>query len=157
MEEQRKAGSKEFIFTLIWAVIVFLIGQILADKIQVYKFIGGLIMLLMYCIVGFFVLTRYSAVFTYTVNNNRIKINRLIGHRNKEIDFAISNITKIAAAGEKINAQNVYCMTPKIFSKKGTSCIVYNKSGFEEAVIFEPSREMMKSIEILMNNKDDNE
>lgn len=156
MEEQRKAGGKEFIFTLVLAVIVFFTGQVLADKIQSYKFIGGLIVLLMYCIVGFFVLTRYSATFTYTVKNNRVKINRLIGHRNKEIDFAISNITKISASGEKINARNIYRMTPRIFSKNGTTCIVYNKSGFEEAVVFEPSREMTKYIMTLMKNKDDN-
>lgn len=156
MEEQRKAGGKEFIFTLIWAVIVYLTGQALTSKMQNYRVIGGIIMLLAYCVIVFFVLTRYSSTFTYSVKNNRVKINRLIGKRNKEVDFDISNIVKIASANEKISAKNIYKMTPKIFSKKDLMRIVYNKSGFDEAVVFEPSKEMRSYITALMKKQGDN-
>jgi hypothetical protein len=45
-------------------------------------------------------------------------------------------------------------MTTRVLSKRGTCCIVYNKIGVDEAVIFEPSNAMLKKIKAL-NKKGD--
>lgn len=154
MEEKRAAGGKEFFFAVIWALVLFVVSQYICAAMEAYKIIGNIIAIILFCILGFFVLTRYSATFTYTVKNGRVRINRRIGHRNKEVDFAISNIKEILPGGAKNSAKNTYNMTAKVFSKKGIYCIVYNKTGIDEAVLFEPSPEMIKQIKSLKKKKD---
>lgn len=154
MEEKHTAGSKEFFVVIVWVIALFVISQYICAAMQTYKIAGNIIAIIMFCILGFFVLTRYCATFTYTVKDGRVRINRLIGHRNKEIDFAVSNIKSISSGDAKTNAKNVYNMTTKVLSKKGTCCIVYNKTGIDEAVIFEPSGEMLKKIKTLVKKED---
>lgn len=152
MEEKRTAGSKEFFVVIVWVIALFVISQYICAAMQTYKIAGNIISIIMFCILGFFVLTRYCASFTYTVKDGRIRINRMIGHRNKEVDFAVSNIKGIFPGGAKNGAKNVYNMTTKVFSKKGAYCIVYNKTGIDEAVIFEPSQKMIKKIKTLIKD-----
>lgn len=155
MEETRTAGGKEFFIAIVWSIFLFVVSQYIGAALETYHIIANLAGILMFCVLGFFVLTRYCATFTYTVKNGRIKINRLIGHRNKEIDFAVSNIKSISAPGAKINAKNIYNMTTKALSKAGTCCIVFNKTGIDEAVIFEPSKEMLKYIRQQLKKKEE--
>lgn len=143
MEEKKTAGKKEFFIAVVWAIFLFTVSQYIGAAMQSYHIIANLIGVLMFCVLGFFVLTRYCAVFTYTVGDERVRINRLIGHHNKEVDFAISNIVSIRAGNTKTDAKTTLNMTTKAFSKTGTCCIVYNKTGVNEAVIFEPSGEML--------------
>lgn len=146
MEEKRTAGGKEFFIAIIWAIFLFVVSQYIGAAFKTYHIAAILISILMFCILGFFVLTRYCAVFTYTVKDGRVRINRMIGHRNKEVDFAISNIRSISSSSRNIKAKTVYNMTTKAFSKAGTCCIVFNKTGVDEAVIFEPSEKMLSHI-----------
>ena len=146
MEEKHTAGGKEFFIAIVWAIILFVVSQYISAAFTTYHIVANLISVLMFCILGFFVLTRYCAVFTYTVKDGRVRINRMIGHRNKEIDFALSNIKSISRTSKNINAKNIYNMTTKAFSKAGTYCIVFNKTGIDEAVIFEPSDMMLSHI-----------
>lgn len=155
MEEKKTAGGKEFFISVVWAIFLFTISQYIGAAMETYHIIANLIAIFMFCILGFFVLTRYCAVFTYTVRDGRIRINRLIGHRNKEVDFAISNVKSVKPASMKTNVKRVYSMTPRAFSKAGCCCIVYNKTGADEAVIFEPSGEMLAYIKKQLKKKED--
>ncbi|MGN0149949.1 MAG: hypothetical protein ACI4C7_06850 [Clostridia bacterium] len=154
MEEKHTAGNKEFFISIVWAIALFVVSQYICAAMPEYKIVGNIFSIILFCILGFFVLTRYCATFTYTIKNGRIRINRMIGRRNKEVDFAISNIKSISCGAVKLNAKNIYNMTTKAFSKKGTCSIVYNRTGIDEAVIIEPSNEMLKQIKTLMKKKD---
>ena len=89
MEEKRTGGGKEFIFSLLWAVIFMILGQYIIFILPSYKIIGTIITILLFCILGFFVLTRYAAIFTYSIKDDIVRVNRAIGHRNKEVEFFI--------------------------------------------------------------------
>lgn len=154
MEEKRSAGSKEFFIAIAWSVFLFTVSQYIGSAMETYHIVANLIAIGLFCVLGFFVLTRYCATFTYTVRDGRVRINRLIGHRNKEVDFAISNIKSILPPTAKANVKNTYKMTTKVFSKSGLCVIVFNKQGFDEAVIFEPSREMLGYIKKQIKKKD---
>lgn len=154
MEEKRSAGGREFFIAIAWSVFLFTVSQYIGSAMETYHIVANLIAIVMFCVLGFFVLTRYCATFTYTVKDGRVRINRLIGHRNKEVDFAVSNIKSICAPNARINVKNVYKMTTKVFSKSGLCLIVFNKSGFDEAVVFEPSREMLNYIKKQIKKKD---
>lgn len=146
MEEKRTAGTKEFFIALVWAIFLFTINQYAGAALKSYHIAANLLGLAMFCVLGFFVLTRYCASYTYTVKNGRVRVSRTIGHRVKELDFAVSNIKSISPGSTKAKAKNIFNMTTKAISKKGTYCIVFNKKGFDEAVIFEPSGEMAEYI-----------
>ncbi len=152
MEEKRTAGSKEFFIAIVWAIFLFVVSQYIGAAMNTYHIVANLIGILMFCVLGFLVLTRYCATYTYTVKNGRVRINRLIGHRNKEVDFAISNIKSI---GMRDSVKTTYNMTTKAFSKNGTCRIVFNKTGTDEAVIFEPSSEMLSYIKQQIKKKDE--
>lgn len=146
MEEKRTAGGKEFFISIVWSVFLFTLSQYIGAAMETYHIVANLTGIAMFCILGFFVLTRYCASYTYSVKDGRVHIQRLIGHRSKEVDFAVSNIKSISSGNSSVKAKNVCNMTTKMLLKKGTYCIVFNKKGFDEAVIFEPSKEMVKYI-----------
>ncbi len=54
MEEKRTGGGKEFIFSLLWAVIFMILGQYIIFILPSYKIIGTIITILLFCILGFF-------------------------------------------------------------------------------------------------------
>ena len=78
MEEKRTGGGKEFVFSVIWAVILLCIGRVITNLLENYKIIGVIITIIMFCVLGFFVLTRYSAVYTFTFKDDRLRVNRSI-------------------------------------------------------------------------------
>lgn len=79
MKEQRTAGTKEFVFSMLWAVVLLFIGRGIVNSLPSYKFIGTVITIIFFCILGFFVLTRYSSMFTYEDTGYSLRINRGIG------------------------------------------------------------------------------
>ena len=118
MEETRTGGGKEFVFSMIWAVVLLFIGKILIEALPNYKIIGTVITILMFCVLGFFVLTRYSAIFTYSLKNDRLRVNRKIGHRNKEVDFAMSSVKSVTKHRPDKAPKNIQNMKTKVFSQK---------------------------------------
>lgn len=155
MEEKRTAGGKEFFIAVVWAIFLFTVSQYIGAAMKTYHIIANLTGIAMFCVLGFFVLTRYCATYTYTVKNGRVRINRLIGHRNKEVDFAIISIKSIGAGSSKSKVETTYNMTTKAFSKSKACRIVFNKTGKDEAVIFEPSREMLAYIRQQIKKKEE--
>ena len=108
MEEKRTGGGKEFIFSLLWAVIFMILGQYIIFILPSYKIIGTIITILLFCILGFFVLTRYAAIFTYSVKDDIVRVNRAIGHRNKEVEFYISDVKSVTR--KKLRKRYTICV-----------------------------------------------
>ncbi len=124
MEEKRTGGGKEFIFSLLWAVIFMILGQYIIFILPSYKIIGTIITILLFCILGFFVLTRYAAIFTYSIKDDIVRVNRAIGHRNKEVEFYISDVKSVTRQKpQKTSENDIQNMRASVFSpKKGLVC-----------------------------------
>lgn len=145
MEEHRTGGGKEFVFSVIWAAIMLFFGRILTASLSDYKIIGVAVTILLYCILGFFVLTRYAAIYTFTLKNDRVHIVRSIGHRKKEIDFALSQVKSVSKTRPKTKGR-AYSMRTTVFSHKNVYYIVYEKNGEETLAVCDMSREMADRI-----------
>lgn len=146
MEETRTGGGKEFVFSMIWAVVLLFIGKILIAAMPEYKIIGTIITILMFCVLGFFVLTRYSAIFTYILKNDRLRVNRKIGHRNKEVDFAMSSVKSVTKRRPDKAPKNIQNMKTKVFSQKDIWYIVYEKNKADNMLVCEISKKMADKI-----------
>lgn len=145
MEEQRTGGGKEFVFSVVWAVILLFFGRILTASLPDYKIIGVAVTILLYCVLGFFVLTRYAAIYTFTLKNDRVHIVRSIGHRKKEVDFALSQVRSVSKTRTKTK-ERAYSMRTTVFSKKNLYYIVFEKNGKETLLVCDMSRKMADKI-----------
>ena len=61
MEEKRTGGGKEFIFSLLWTVIFMILGQYIIFILPSYKIIGTIITILLFCILGFCLVTDFTS------------------------------------------------------------------------------------------------
>ena len=142
MEEKRTGGGKEFVFSVIWAVILLCIGRAITNLLENYKIIGVIITIIMFCVLGFFVLTRYSAVYTFTFKDDRLRVNRSIGHRNKEVDFAVSEIESVTRSKPENAPKTKVVMRASVFTAKNLWYIIYEKNRIRTLLICDMSKNM---------------
>ncbi|MCI8404183.1 MAG: hypothetical protein HFE49_04700 [Clostridia bacterium] len=142
MEEKRTGGGKEFVFSVIWAVILLCIGRVITNLLENYKIIGVIITIIMFCVLGFFVLTRYSAVYTFTFKDDRLRVNRSIGHRNKEVDFAVSEIESVTRSKPENAPKTTVVMRASVFTAKNLWYIIYEKNRIRTLLICDMSKNM---------------
>lgn len=142
MKETRTGGGKEFVFSLIWAVILLCIGRKIINSLEYYKIIGVIITILMFCVLGFFVLTRYSAVYTYTLKDDRLRINRSIGHRNKEVDLGVYEVQSVTKVKPKNVPKKTVVMRTSVFSTKNLWYVIYDRNRIRTLLICDMSRNM---------------
>ncbi|MGN0162374.1 MAG: hypothetical protein ACI4EA_02165 [Candidatus Ornithomonoglobus sp.] len=152
MKEELTAGGKEFIYVIIWAAILYFACGIITSSFSdygEYPFIGGIISVLIFATFGFFVLTRYTSRFTYQVADGKLRINRTIGKRNKEIELACEDITNMVYGGKPSDfPKRPYNMRKSIISRKHLLYIEYtDKEGRLSGVVIEPSEKLRKKIE----------
>lgn len=151
MKEELTAGGREFVYVLIWAAaLYFLCGIITASCASLrYPFIGGIVSVLIFAVFGFFVLTRYASRFTYRIADGRLRVNRLIGKRNKEIEAEIASITGMTLGKKPPDfPRRPYHMHRSIISRRRLLYIEYlNKEGRLCGVVIEPSDRFGKRIE----------
>ena len=145
MEEKRTGGKKEFLYSVLWAVALLVVGRFIIFALPRYKVIGTIITLLMFCVLGFFVLTRYSAVYTYSLKNTRFRANRQIGHRNKEYEVALSGVKSVTRKRPK-NSPRAQNMRTTVFSKKNLWYIVYRKNKQDMLLVCTISNKMAEKI-----------
>lgn len=145
MEEKRTGGKKEFLFSVLWAIFLLIIGRFIIFSLPDYKVIGTIITLIFFCILGFFALTRYSAIFTYTLKGTRFRANRKIGHRNKEYEAALSSIKSVTKKRPK-NSPRAHYMCTTVFSKKDRWYIVYRKNHADMLLVCTISGQMAEKI-----------
>lgn len=155
MSEEKTAGGKQFVFVLLWSAMLYLVCGMIMSLFGSYAFIGGILALIVFCIFGFFVLTHYTARFTYTLKNGSLRINRMIGKRNKEVEFPISSIVR-CVYGVKPNdfVKQSVSMRISVFSGKDSLYIEYtNKKNELSGVVIEPSQKLRKRIDRERNKK----
>lgn len=144
MKEIHSAGLKEFFIAVIWAAALFTLGSMSSYAVSVYKVISGIGTLLLLCVYAFFVLTRYSAVFTYSLEGQVLRVNRKIGHRNKEVEIRASQIVNISHLDPKLRP--TYRMKKYILRNKRDCYVTYKKGGRTECLLFCPSDELLKKL-----------
>ena len=145
MEEKRTGGKKEFLYSVLWAVAILFVGRFIIFALPRYKVIGTIITLLMFCVLGFFALTRYSAVYTYSLKNTRFRANRRIGHRNKEFEVALSSVKSVTRKRPK-NSPRAQNMRTTVFSKKDLWYILYRKNKEDMLLVCTISNKMAEKI-----------
>lgn len=149
MKEEYSSGGKQFLFVLLWSAFLYVACGTMMAAFGNYAFIGGIISVLVFCVFGFFVLTHYTSKFTYSIKNDRLRINRMIGKRNKEIEISCRDITR-THFGAKPNdfARPVQSMQISVISKKKSMYIEYRtKDGKKSSVVIEPSEKLRRRIE----------
>lgn len=142
MEENLTAGTKEFVFSVIWTVLLLTAGRYITFILPSYKIAGTILTVLMFCILGFFVLTHYCAVYTYTVKNGKLTVNRAIGHRNKTVTVPLSQITSVTRKKPAGTRRAEYTMKKRVFPGGRECFVTYKRSGKESVIVFEPSAEL---------------
>ncbi|MGN1116120.1 MAG: hypothetical protein ACI4TH_06110 [Candidatus Ornithomonoglobus sp.] len=152
MKEELTAGGREFIYVIIWAAVLYFACGIITSVFSTYgeyPFIGGIVSVLLFVIFGFFVLTRYTSRFTYQIADGKLRINRMIGKRNKEIELAFENITNTVYGGKPSDfPKRPYNMHRSIISRKHLLYIEYmDKEGGLSGIVIEPSEKLRKKIE----------
>lgn len=154
MSEVRTGGKKEFIYSVLWAVLILFAGKYIIFILPEYKVLGSIATVLMFCILGFFVMTRYAAVFTYSLKGYNLRINRKIGKRNKEIEIKASEIKSISRKrpDNMPRRRDVYKMCASVFSKKKLCYVSYTKNDTDGVLVFEPTEEMIKTLKRLVQN-----
>lgn len=154
MKEIRTGGMKEFLYSVIWAVLILFIGKYLIFIMPSYKLFGGISAVVMFVILGFYVMTRYAAVFTYNLAGYTLHIDRQIGGRKKEVELKISEIKGIYDKKEgKFKRRNVYVMCASVFPFGKKRCYIEYADGKENMLlVFEPSAEMAEKIKTLMRS-----
>lgn len=148
MKETYKSGIREFLITIALIVVLMFAGEFIIYLIPEYKMAGGIISLLLLCVLGFFVLTRYTAVYTYELTDDRLKVNRTIGHRNKELGIYYNEIKRIGPdiSTQGMQKQNVYVMIPGIRKKKNAVYVSFKEGKVKKVMIFRPSAEFEKRL-----------
>ena len=142
MVQIKKAGIKEFFIVILMTVLILGFFEILRSLLTSYGVIADILSLSCIILLGYKVLTHYSAVFTYTCNDKKIKLNRMIGKKNKEVEILTSSI--ISVSSKKPQTKNIYNFNPKILNGKNSKYILYNQKRIEEAVLIEADDEMLK-------------
>ena len=145
MEEKRTGGKKEFLYSVLWAIALLLAGRFIIFALPDYKVIGAAVTLLLFCVLGFFVLTRYSAVYTYSLKNTRFRANRMIGHRNKEYEVSLSSVKSVTRKRPH-GAPRAQNMRTTVFSKKDLWYIVYRKNKKDMLLVCTISSKMAEKI-----------
>ena len=149
MSEEVTAGGREFVFALLWAAALYFVCYAVMALFNSYAFIGGIISVIIFAVYGFFVLTRYTARFTYTLKDGRLRINRMIGKRNKEIEISCGDITGLYY-GYKPMAfpKTTVNMRKSIINKRHSLYIEYRGSdGTVRGAVIERSEKHRKKIE----------
>lgn len=152
MKEEVTGGYKEFGIAMIIAALLYILCYIIVEisGLWNYRFIGAVISIIIFCVFGFFVMTRYSAKFTYELKGNRLRINRMIGKRNKEVEVRIAGIEAVYYGYKPASfPKRPEMMRKSIIRNKNSLFIVYKtKNGERAGVVIEPSEKMRKKIQI---------
>jgi hypothetical protein len=156
MQEVKKAGTLQFICVLLWAALFGLVGAYVRFILPSYKIIGDFLTILLFCVLAYFVLVRYAAVYTYTFTPDcHLRLNRQIGKRNKEVEVALGDMKALLRKKPENFRGTVANMGTSVLSRKHTYYLIYNHNRVERAVLFEPGRELVKELTRRMEGKND--
>ena len=81
-----------------------------------------------------------------------VRVNRAIGHRNKEVEFYISDVKSVTRQKPQKTPKTIYNMRASVFSPKKVWYVVYEKNRIENMLVFEPSQKMVEKIKSRAKN-----
>ena len=142
ISETKKAGLKQFVFVLIWAIIIGTVISYIRFILPVYKVAADIATIAGYAVLGFFTLTRYSAVYTYYADKNILRINRTIGKRNKEAEFSMKEIKTVSKTPPGCKCAHFGI---KVLDRRGRVYITGGKNG-SKSVSADMSPEFYKKL-----------
>ena len=150
MTEKNTAGIKEAVYSVLWAVAI-LIGYDIADTaMRLYGFGSNMVLtiaaIIAGCVLVYFVLTHYAAVFIYDTDKKSIRFTRKIGHRERAVEVKYKNIISFSRKCPENPPKPVHKMRKTVFSNKNTYYLVYKNGSARETVVFEPSRKLAEEL-----------
>lgn len=149
MKEELTSGGKEFLIAIVWAGILYLLCGMGMSLLGHYAFIGGIVSVLIFSCFGFFVLTHYASRFTYVLKDGRLRVTRMIGKRNKEIDIPVSSIVKTTYGVKPSDfPRRQYTMKVSVENQKKSLYIEYiDNNGEHQGLVIEPTEKLRKRID----------
>lgn len=158
MKEELTGGYKEFGIAMAMAAVLYALCYVIVEITGLwnYRFMGGIISIIIFCVFGYYVMTRYSARFTYELRGNTLRINRMIGKRNKELEVNVSRIEGLYYGYRPDSfPKRPFIMRKSIIKNKYSLFIDFKtKYGERMGVIIEPSDKLRKKIEMQRNRKE---
>lgn len=144
----KKAGVKEFFIAIVCIALLGTVGSYISFVLPSYKVFGHITGIALIVVYGYFVLTRYCAVYSYYIGEDYIKITRTVGARNSELKYFYKDIHNVSK--EKPVNTKVKNYTRFIIKNKNAIYIV-PKSNKTFAIMIEDDKK--KSIlKALSNN-----
>ncbi len=141
--QKKSAGKREFFLAVCIVCLIVVIASVLGGIFK-NSLIGDISGLLLFCVYGYFVLVRYGAVYTYTVTDSAIRVNRQIGARNKEAELTKDDIIKITH--KKPKAKVTYNFSRFIIKRSGVLYILFMNGNDRMAAIVEADRELRDAL-----------
>lgn len=146
LEQTKKAGGKEFFLSILVIALLALVISYIRFILPAYKTLADIAGIILFVVFGFFVLTRYGAVYRYLVDDNHIRLTRIIGKRCREVEFSPDQIIEISRKKPKTNEH--YTFSRFILPHKHTIYITVEKEDrLRRSVALEADRDMLQTLE----------
>lgn len=155
MTEKNAAGFRELVYSVLWAALILTAYDFAdtalrmiygADAAPGRNLALTVAAIAAGCVLVYFVMTRYAAVYTYEANEKTLRLTRKIGKREKAVEIKNRDIRSLSKKKPHSVPKTIVNMRKTVFSDKRVYYLVYVKSGREEMAVFEPSREMAAEI-----------
>jgi hypothetical protein len=148
MTEINKSGVKDFFIVLLAIFIAGTIVSAMSYMMPNHKLLANVISIVVFCIIAYFVFTRYTAVFEYKLDDEKLYAQRKIGSKIASFEVKLKDIKDVCFPKDKPNLpKEKIDMRRSILSKKRTCYVIY-KSGRQKKVFwFEPTPEFVQTLE----------
>lgn len=147
MIEEVSAGGREFFKTIAAAALLYFICGLIMSVFTSVFVIGAIISVFIFCIFGFFVMTRYASRYTYTLKDGYLRVNRMIGKRNKEVEIPCSKIEGVYyGCRPQTFPKRPYHMRKSILPNKKLLYIEFKTEQGRGGLIIEPSEKLRAAL-----------
>lgn len=143
LKQEKKSSLSDFLRVIAIVCMVYVLSSVVAGIVK-NQLAGDVFALMVFCVYGYFVLVRYSAVYTYTLSEKRFKISRQIGKRHKEAEISKKDIIDISKVKPKV--KTTFNFSRFIINRKNTMYLIFNNEGVKMSAIFECDDEMKKAL-----------
>ncbi len=149
MKYTLRAGAKEFFFVLICICVIALAGDLVRYLVPEPPMLKEISMILMGCILVYFVYTRYCAEFTYTLGEEGIAAKCRIGRRERAAYAEYNDISCISDTKPEQKPQVCAKFIKSIISSKNRRYISYNNGG--SLIVIEADNDFMQKLKEKVN------
>jgi len=153
--ETNKAGVKSFFFILIAVITAMLVLSCVKSAFENVLLVDA-VTILIFCIIGYYTLVRYSSVFEYSTDGEVLIIIRKIGHRVTTVNIDVKKIKKLSRNKADISSvKKPLNMCASIISKQRAYYLLYTEDKVKKAIIFEPTDALVEKLKRGKGTKND--